>query len=120
MATTSLKKQDTRRTAKPMTVKGTAVAMFSGGMAMVDTSGKAPAVKRIKRDEQTSSLIKKVGEALERPGVSRKTVFPPGAKISFVYSADPHDPSVLVRKSVDGKSERGRLVHGRFQALTSK
>nr|WP_297530643.1 hypothetical protein [uncultured Roseateles sp.] len=121
MATTSLKKSDPQKSVKPLTVKGTAVAVFSGGMALVDTSsGSFIPVKRTKRDEQTSSLMKKVGEALEKPGVSRKTVFPPGANISFVYSADPSDPSILVRKSADGKRERGRLVHGRFQALTNK
>ncbi len=121
MATSSIKKLDPQKSAKPLTVKGTAVAMFSGGMALVDTSGgKVAPAKRTKRDEQTNSLIKKVGAALERPGVSRKTVFPPGVHISFVYSADPADPSILVRKSPDGKSERGRLVHGRFQALTTK
>ena len=119
----TLKKIDTSKTARsrPMTLKGTAVAVFSGGMALVDTSGSTSApVKRVKRDEQTNSLIRKVGAALERPGVSRKSVFPPGAKISFAYAVDPEDPSILVRRSAQGKQQRGRLVYGRFEPLSDK
>lgn len=117
----SPKKIVNRQPGKSVTVRGTAVAVFSGGMALIDTSGgKSAPVKHVKRDEQTNSLIKKVGEALERPGVARKTVFPPGGNTSFVYAVDPNDPSILVRRSPQGKRERGRLIHGRFQPLPAK
>jgi len=117
----SPKKIETRKPAKSATVRGTAMAVFSGGMALIDTSeGKSAAIKRVKRDEQTSSLIKKVGAALERPGVSRKTVFPPGSNTSFVYAVDPNDPTILIRRTAQGKRERGRLIHGHFEPLPAK
>jgi hypothetical protein len=113
-------KKSTRKNGKSSLIEGKPIALFSGGLALVDTAMKRPEDKKIRPAEQTQSLIHKIGLALEKPGISRKAIFPPGAKSHYAYSADPRDPSILVRRSADGTTQRGRLVRGKFRALITK
>ena len=109
-----------RESARRLRLQGMALATFSNGLVLIDMSGNKPLpvkrAKAAKRAEQTFSLLKKLGQALERPGVARDSMFPTDGCVSFVYSVDPNDPSILVRTAADGMRERGRLVHGRFRA----
>ena len=58
-------------------------------------------------------LLRKFGEALRRPGISRDAVFQ-GREDVFAYYADPKDPTRIIQEAADGTKKVGRLVGEKF------
>jgi tRNA nucleotidyltransferase (CCA-adding enzyme) len=64
------------------------------------------------RMEESGALLKRLGKALEKPGISQSK----RDRRSTLYSVDPRDPTRIVRRNANGKTTIGRLVAGRFRA----
>jgi hypothetical protein len=69
-------------------------------------------------DQTAGPLLRKVGKALSRPGVSREAVFGRAPKENFfVYSLDPTDPKRMIREDAAGNRTVGRMVNGAFRKV---
>lgn len=69
-------------------------------------------------DQAAGPLLRKIGKALSRPGVSREAVFGRAPKHNFfVYSLDPTDPNRMIREDVAGNRTVGRMVNGAFRKV---
>ena len=60
-------------------------------------------------------MLRKTGKALNKPGISKHSIFTNNSDDIFAYSADPLDATKLVRTSRDGTRRRGRVVGGKFK-----
>ena len=78
---------------------------------------KKPAVPS---NEKAPVVVARVVRVLNRPGTDRKLIFrsTSGKKV-YAYSIDLRDTSKVVREDVSGQRTVGRLVSGKFRALTS-
>lgn len=77
--------------------------------------GTKPVVKA-SADQAAGPLLRKVGRALARPGVSHETVFGVTPKRNFyAYSLDPTDPTRMVREDAAGNKTVGRMANGSFR-----
>jgi hypothetical protein len=97
-------------------VRGKRLPSFGDDLVVVRTRRFPTSPRVISSREEAGALLKKVGHALNRPGISKKAIFKNGHSQVFAYSADPVDPDKIVRRSVDGKKSIGRLRGNRFQA----
>jgi hypothetical protein len=108
-----------RSTAKKMPevrVRGKRLPDFGEGLVVVRT-GRFPVSPKVgKTSEDAGALLKKVGSALNRPGISKRAIFKGISTGVFAYSVDPAAPDKIVRRSVAGKKTVGRLVGRRFKA----
>jgi len=69
-------------------------------------------------DQAAGPLLRKVGRALAKPGVSREAVFGAAPKHNFyVYSLDPTDANRMIREDVAGNRTVGRMVNGAFRKI---
>ena len=92
------------------------VASLGDGFVLATTSRMKRVVAQPRESETASVLIKKIGQALQSPGIGRNVVFPNGiTKRLYAYSVDPDDPSRILRKARDGSRSVGRFVDGRFR-----
>lgn len=70
--------------------------------------------------EKAPGVIARVVRVLNRPGTDRKRIFrSTSGKTVYAYSIDSKDTSKVVREDVSGQRTVGRLVSGKFRALTS-
>ena len=70
-------------------------------------------------DERAAVLLAKVGKALSKPGIDKKTIFK-GAKLGaiYAYSAYPGDTRKVLREAADGSQTVGRLIkNGQFRRI---
>lgn len=90
------------------------VAVVAGfALVRVEPKKKAEAVST---NDTASVLVKRVGEALKKPGIHKQVVFRDNKTGIYSYSAYPKDPTKVVREASDGSKRIGRLVNGRFVA----
>jgi hypothetical protein len=97
-------------------VRGKRLPNFGDDLVVIRTRRFPTSTRVISAREEAGTLLKKVGRALSRPGISEKSIFKNGHSQVFAYSVDPEDPDKIVRRSVDGKRSIGRLRGNRFQA----
>jgi hypothetical protein len=84
------------------------------GFVLVSLNGKKKAQPAtLKRDERTGALLRRIGAALDKPGIVERTTRP-GA---YTYAVYPADPTKVVQKAADGTSRVGRLARGRFTPI---
>ena len=70
-----------------------------------------------KRSDEAEVIVRKLGKALSKPGISKQAVFrghTPG-KV-FAYSTYPEDVTKVVREAADGTRTIGRVVGRKFRA----
>jgi hypothetical protein len=92
------------------------IVMVGAGFALVAVR-KKKATAQPRESERAFVLVRKVGRALQTPGISRNVIFPKDVpKRLYTYSVDPEDPSRILRKARNGSRSTGRLVGGRFRA----
>jgi hypothetical protein len=116
MKVTKLKRRSAPKKMSEVRVRGKRLPNFGDELVVVRTR-RFPSLPRvISSREEAGALLKKVGHALNRPGIRKKAIFKNGNPQVFAYSADPADPDNIVRRSVDGKRSIGRLRGNRFQA----
>ena len=98
-------------------IRGKRVPPFGDQLVLVRTpSGVRSAEPKQRPSSETRVLIKKVGSALNNPGIKPKAVFKGGSTRVFAYSVDPKNPDRIVRKSAAGVRTIGRVKNGRFKA----
>jgi len=97
-------------------VRGKRLPNFGDDLVVIRTRRFPTSPRVISSREEAGALLKKVGHALNRPGISKKAIFKNGRSQVFAYSADPLDPDKIVRRSANGKRSIGRLRGNRFQA----
>jgi hypothetical protein len=95
-------------------LRGKRIATLDEGLTMVRT-GPSIAGLRPRRADQAAAMLRKTGKALNKPGISRHSIFTNNSGDIFAYSADPLDATKLVRTSRDGTRRRGRVVGGKFK-----
>ena len=102
-------------------VTGKPIASLSNGLfVIVETKSHSPKAAA-KVTDRAGVLVKRLGKALSRPGLSRTAVFgdKPSADV-FAYYVDEAKPTKIARESVTGKVTYGRMVGGKFKADKSQ
>jgi hypothetical protein len=92
-----------------VSVRGKRVPRFGDDFVLIRTGRFESAKKSTLPSEETRVLARRVGQALAKPGISQ------AKKHRTLYSADPHNPSRIVRTTADGRTSVGRLVGDRFR-----
>jgi hypothetical protein len=96
------------------------LATLRDGVYLIETR-KTPR-RRIPVTETTAALARKLGRALNKPGISREAVFgkTDGRRTVYAYSVHPDDPTKLVRESADGKRTVGHMIDGKFRVCEQR
>jgi hypothetical protein len=116
MKVTKTKRRSAAKNMSEVRVRGKRLPNFGDDLVVIRTRRFPASPRAISSREEAGALLKKVGQALNRPGISDKAIFKNRRSQVFAYSADPGDPEKIVRRSVDGKRSIGRLRGNRFQA----
>jgi len=102
---------------------GTRIPTLNDELVLVrlGAAARAHGPAELDHSERASSLVRKAGKALDKPGIRRETVFGHGSGRGIsAYSVYPADPTKIVRESADGQKRIGRLVGGRFRPIVTK
>lgn len=119
MKTKSAKAASTRgETAKVVRLTGTRIPTLGRGLVLVRTAAAGRLVAPARSTDGARLMVGKVGKALKHPGIDKRTVVFKRGEVHgiFAYSADPKDPTKVVRESLDGTRRSGRVVGGKFKA----
>ncbi len=103
------------RRAGEIRLRGKRIATLDEGLAMVRTGPALTAAVRPRRADQAGAMLRKTGEALSKPGISKRSIFTNDSGDIFAYSVDPSDATKLVRTARDGTRRKGRVVGGKFK-----
>ena len=100
---------------------GTRIPTLNDDLVLVRLSAVNASPAKLENSERASSLVRKAGKALSKPGIRRETVFGHGSGRGIsAYSVYPADPTKIVRESADGQKRIGRMVGGRFRPIITK
>jgi hypothetical protein len=116
MKVTKAKRRPPAKKMSEVRIRGKRLPSFGDDLVVVRTRRFPTSTRVISSSEEAGALLRKVGHALNRPGISKKAIFKNGHSQVFAYSADPGDPEKIVRRSIDGKRSIGRLRGSRFKA----
>jgi len=97
-------------------LRGKRIATLDEGLTMVRTGPSITGAVRPRRTDQAGAMLRKTGRALNKPGISKHSIFTNDSSEIFAYSADPQDATKLVRTSRDGTRRKGRVVGGKFKS----
>lgn len=89
--------------------RGKRVVQVSG-FVLLRVSGKRTQPAALKEHEKTPALLRRIGRALDKPGIAERLVRPG----IYTYAAYPPDPTKVIQKAADGTTHVGRLTRGRF------
>jgi hypothetical protein len=103
------------KTVGEIRLRGKRIATLDENLAMVRTGPSLASAVRPRRADQAGAMLRKTGKALNKPGISKHSIFTNESRDIFAYSVDPQDASQLVRISRDGKRRKGRVVGGKFK-----
>jgi hypothetical protein len=97
-------------------VRGKRIPGLDKELTMVRTGPSRKAEFAIRRPDEADKMIRRVGKALNKPGIRKVAIFqsPVAGKI-FAYSVDPFDTTKVVREAADGTKRVGRVVAGKFK-----
>lgn len=71
-------------------------------------------------DQLAGPLLRKLGRALSKPGISREAVFGPTPNPkAYAYSIDPANPERMIREDVAGNRTVGRMTNGVFRKIAA-
>jgi hypothetical protein len=104
------------RTGNEIRMRGKRIATLDERLTIVRTGPEIAGLNRPRRGDQAAAMLRKTGRALNKPGISKRSVFTKTSDDIFAYSVDPSDATKLVRTSRDGTRRRGRVVGGKFKA----
>ena len=96
-------------------LRGKRIATLDDSLAMVRTGPSIAGAVRPRRADQAGAMLRKTAKALNKPGISKLSIFTNRSGDIFAYSADPLDATKLVRMSRDGTRRKGRVVGGKFK-----
>jgi|SRR5277367_1115802 len=103
------------KTAGEIRLRGKRIATLDDSLAMVRTGPSIAGAVRPRRADQAGAMLRKTAKALNKPGISKHSIFTKGSRDIFAYSVDPQDASQLVRMSRDGTRRKGKVVSGKFR-----
>jgi hypothetical protein len=96
-------------------LRGKRIATLDESLTMVRTGPSIVGAVRPRRADQAGAMLRKTAKALNKPGISKHSIFTNESGDIFAYSVDPQDASQLVRMSRDGKRRKGKVVSGKFK-----
>lgn len=105
----------TPRKSGEIRLRGKRIATLDESLTMVRTGPSKAGAVRPRRADQTGAMLRKTAKALNKPGISKHSIFTNKSVDIFAYSADPSDATKLVRTSRDGTRRKGRVVGGKFK-----
>jgi hypothetical protein len=85
-------------------------------LTIVRTGDSIAGVTGTRLADRAGAMLRKTGRALNKPGISKRSIFTNNSSDIFAYSVDPSDATKLVRTSRDGTRRKGRVVGGKFKA----
>ena len=97
-------------------LRGKRIATLDERLTIVRTGDSMTGVTRTRPADRAAAMLRKTGRALNKPGISKRSIFTNDSSDIFAYSADPSDATKLVRTSRDGTRRKGRVVGGKFKA----
>jgi hypothetical protein len=113
------RKRKTRlaRNGSEIRLRGKRIATLDERLTIVRTGDSVTeGVGRTRPADRAEAMLRKTGRALNKPGISKRSIFTNNSNGIFAYSADPSDATKLVRTSRDGTRRKGRVVGGKFKA----
>jgi hypothetical protein len=96
-------------------LRGKRIATLDKDLTMIRTGPAIKGAVRPRRADQAAAMLRKTGKALNKPGISKHSIFTNKSADIFAYSADPLDATKLVRTSRDGTRRKGKVVGGKFK-----
>jgi hypothetical protein len=96
-------------------LRGKRIATLDESLTMIRTGPSLAGALRPRRSDQAGAMLRKTAKALNKPGISKHSIFTSKSDGIFAYSADPSDATKLVRTSRDGTRRKGRVVGGKFR-----
>jgi len=96
-------------------LRGKRIATLDKGLTIVRSGPSTTSAVNPRRADQAAAMLRKTGKALNKPGISKQSIFTSKSADIFAYSADPSDATKLVRMSRDGTRRKGRVVGGKFK-----
>jgi hypothetical protein len=96
-------------------LRGKRIATLDKGLTMIRTGPPMTGAARPRRADQATAMLRKTAKALNKPGISKQSIFTNKSGDIFAYSADPQDETQLVRMSRDGTRRKGKVVGGKFK-----
>jgi hypothetical protein len=103
------------KTVGEIRLRGKRIATLDESLAMVRTGPSIAGAVRPRRADQAGAMLRKTAKALNKPGISKHSIFTNKSVDIFAYSADPLDATQLVRMSRDGTRRKGKVVGGKFR-----
>jgi hypothetical protein len=97
-------------------LRGKRIATLDEGLTIVRTGDSMTGVTRTRLADRAAAMLRKTGRALNKPGISKRSIFTNDSSDIFAYSADPSDATKLVRTSREVTRRKGRVVGGKFKA----
>ena len=97
-------------------LRGKRIPGLDKELAMVRTGSPKKGRVMTRRSDEADVMVRKVGRALSKPGISKVAIFVPSlASKVFAYSVDPFDATKVVREAADGTKRTGHVVAGKFK-----
>jgi hypothetical protein len=96
-------------------LRGKRIASLDKGLTLVRTGPAIEGALRPRRADAATAMLRKTAKALNKPGISKHSIFTNKSGDIYAYSADPQDATQLVRMSRDGTRRKGRVVGGKFK-----
>jgi hypothetical protein len=114
---TRKRKTGAARNGSEIRLRGKRIATLDERLTIVRTGDSMTReVGRTRPADRAEAMLRKTGRALNKPGISKRSIFTNNSNGIFAYSADPSDATKLVRTSRDGTRRKGRVVGGKFKA----
>jgi hypothetical protein len=96
-------------------LRGKRIASLDKGLTLVRTGPAIEGALRPRLADAATAMLRKTAKALNKPGISKHSIFTNKSGDIYAYSADPQDATQLVRMSRDGTRRKGRVVGGKFK-----
>jgi hypothetical protein len=109
-------KRGASRAVGEIRLRGKRIATLDERLTIVRTGDSIAGVTGTRLADRAGAMLRKTGRALNKPGISKRSIFTNNSSDIFAYSVDPSDATKLVRTSRDGTRRKGRVVGGKFKA----
>jgi hypothetical protein len=114
----AVKAKKSAAAAKVIRLRGKALPSLDREVVLVRVGKSKRPRGYVDRSGEADVIVRKLGKALSKPGISKHVVFHAHApKRVFAYSVYPKDVTKVVRQSADGTRTVGRVVGGKFRAV---
>src|ERR1700677_3969090 len=85
------------RAGSEIRLRGKRIATLDERLTIVEGGASRPGLPPPRPADRAAAMLRKTGRALNKPGISKRSIFTNDSSDIFAYSADPSDATKLVR-----------------------